>query len=288
MATHEGEKDICCGGRDLLDCSQPWPTGFIGLPTAVPFWNKEFLDACVRHDYCYLYGAATYGRSRSYCDTQLLSDMKKLCDGRPNCLRVANRIYAGVRLFGGGNFASYHPPPATCKYPDRMTTLVEREKIGACETGMRVADAVPEVPKLTGKWVNIQNEGSGKCLDVAEWSKDDGGNIQQWGCKKDTNQLFKVEINQDGGVYIVNQGSERCLDVTDFSKENGANIQQWGCKKDTNQLFEFIEIKPGWYNIKSLYNDKCLDVTDLSTKDGANIQQWGCKVGGNQSFKLLD
>ena len=38
-------------------------------------------------------------------------------------------------------------------------------------------------------WV-ITNQNSGKCLDVADWSTNDGGRIQQWTCAGTANQAY--------------------------------------------------------------------------------------------------
>ena len=37
----------------------------------------------------------------------------------------------------------------------------------------------------------ITNEGSGKCLDVADWSTNDSGKIQQWTCAGSVNQAWR-------------------------------------------------------------------------------------------------
>ena len=38
----------------------------------------------------------------------------------------------------------------------------------------------------------ITNENSGKCLDVADWSTNDGGKIQQWSCSGNVDQTYRL------------------------------------------------------------------------------------------------
>ena len=37
----------------------------------------------------------------------------------------------------------------------------------------------------------LTNEGSGKCLDVTDWSTNDSAKIQQWTCSGNVNQAWR-------------------------------------------------------------------------------------------------
>jgi hypothetical protein len=110
-------------------------TGF-GTASLTPRWNRIFHDACVRHDYCYIYGKLTYGKTRDDCDDMLYEDAKRICLSdfplvfQPNCFKNAEAYYGGVKLFGEQHFAS--DGALICQYPDRMTSREERKSIGAC------------------------------------------------------------------------------------------------------------------------------------------------------------
>lgn len=89
----------------------------------------------------------------------------------------------------------------------------------------------------------IVNEHSGKCLDVAEFSTDNGGNIWQWQCNGTANQRWRiVEPGDGGGTFftLVSQNSGKCVDVSDYSVEDGANIWQWTCHQLYNQQFRIF------------------------------------------------
>lgn len=127
---------------------------------------------------------------------------------------------------------------------------------------------------------------SGKCIDVAENSYNNGGNIQQWDCYGNANQRWVLEQADDGYHRIVSQHSGKCLDVAGVSYGNGANIQQWDCGGGENQQFHLAYAGDGYYTLRARHSGKCLDVSNVSSSNGANIHQWDCVGGDNQRFTL--
>jgi hypothetical protein len=92
-------------------------------------------------------------------------------------------------------------------------------------------------------WYLVRNRYSGKCLDVAGISKDDGAAVQLWDCWSGPNQQWAIE---DAGfffdgeyftVQLVSRHSGRCLDVWGSSTESGGNVVQRGCTGEWNQLW---------------------------------------------------
>lgn len=82
----------------------PWEDdGCSVVPDVVP-GLFQFTHACQHHDGCY--GART--SSRLGCDVRFLFDLRMSCytvwttpENRPECLRLANIYFLGVRVFGG-------------------------------------------------------------------------------------------------------------------------------------------------------------------------------------------
>lgn len=146
-------------------------------------------------------------------------------------------------------------------------------------------DIVPD----PNAWYTIQAASSRKCLDVADKSSENGGNIQQWTCEGQLNQWFKF-VEQSGYYNIEAYGNGKCLNVTDWSWDNSANIQQWDCENrpDDNKLFLLHLNNNDYYTIQSKHSGKCLDVADRSEDNGANIQQWDCHGDSNQVFRLIE
>ncbi|HSH31535.1 MAG TPA: RICIN domain-containing protein, partial [Candidatus Saccharimonadales bacterium] len=127
---------------------------------------------------------------------------------------------------------------------------------------------------------------SGKCVDVAFASLNDGANIQQFGCNGSNAQTFSLQT-VPGNYYkykLVAKHSGKCLDVTATSLADGANIQQFSCNGSSAQTFALQSVGAGYYQIVAKHSGKCLDVAGFSTADGGNIQQWFCRNGDNQRF----
>ena len=114
---------------------------------------------------------------------------------------------------------------------DYTLTYTALDIAGNTSTLTRIVQVYQHVPGT----YNIKSVDSGKCLDVAYASHENGGNIYQWDCHGGNNQ--KWELVPDGPNFqIKSVDSGKCLDV-DASQENGDNIYQWDCGR-INQMWE--------------------------------------------------
>jgi len=101
-----------CLPTERVDCSTNW----LKVAPPVAAYSEIFADACVLHDYCYRFGAATYGYSRSKCDTKLRRDMRDICGDATiwdfltlggtmaACYAAAEAFYEAVDKFGESAF----------------------------------------------------------------------------------------------------------------------------------------------------------------------------------------
>ena len=126
---------------------------------------------------------------------------------------------------------------------------------------------------------------SQKCLDVPQWSLNDGVPLVQWACNGGDNQTWRVETAADGYSRVTVLHSGKCLDVSSESTDDGAQIIQWPCHGGQNQQWH-VEAVTGGYQLVARHSGKCLDVTGESTNDGASIIQWSCHGGANQTWLL--
>jgi hypothetical protein len=112
-----------CGGLEPLGCS---------IPNTVRVLSDDLLQqadkfhpACVTHDLCYRYGAATYGLDREECDTEFYTAMKAACSGTGNlgmldpegfakCQLAALETYEAVRKHGEKHFQT--TTSTVCEY----------------------------------------------------------------------------------------------------------------------------------------------------------------------------
>lgn len=132
----------------------------------------------------------------------------------------------------------------------------------------------------------ITNEETGKVLDVAGWSREDGANVQQWSFAGQQNQRWDVIDVGRGEVAIVSQNSGRVLDVSGFSTSNGGNVQQYRWSGQNNQRWRIEADGSGTTRIVNVNSRKCLDVREKSRDDGANIHQWDCNGDRSQRWRL--
>ncbi len=128
---------------------------------------------------------------------------------------------------------------------------------------------------------------SGKVLDVAGLSTENGANIYQWEYVGGDNQMWKFVHAGDGYYTIACKRSGKYLDVSGASTADGANIIQWPSHGGNNQKWKLEHTNNGYYKITSKHSGKVLDVEGASTINGGNIQQWGYGAGNNQKWQLV-
>lgn len=134
----------------------------------------------------------------------------------------------------------------------------------------------------------IVSRNSGKFLDVAEKSLENGAAIQQWDGHYEDNQRWIFAELPNKKFNIVSTLSSKCLDVTDFAKDEGALIQQWECTGAANQEWSIRKDESsGYYEIFSEYSGQCLSVHDGSIDNGALIEQSNCQGADNQLWSFL-
>jgi hypothetical protein len=76
---------------------------------------------------------------------------------------------------------------------------------------------------------------SGKCLEVADASIDDGANMVQGTCDGSANQQWSFYLVGGNSYLAVARHSGKCLEVADASIDDGANVVQGRCNGDDNQ-----------------------------------------------------
>ncbi|MFJ9828917.1 RICIN domain-containing protein [Streptomyces sp. NPDC101160] len=131
----------------------------------------------------------------------------------------------------------------------------------------------------------IKNANSGWCLEVADWSLDNGAAVRQWGCTGGANQVWKISKVDAYYSQIINANSGKCLEAADWGTGNGTQVRQWACTGGANQLWRV----PTSYSINDPAQEitngnawnKCLEIGGWSTEWGANANLWDC--GGGQA-----
>lgn len=137
----------------------------------------------------------------------------------------------------------------------------------------------------SGQLYVISSKNSGKALDVARGSRDNGANVLQYRYNGNANQKWYIERKSNGYYVIKSCASGKVLDVSGVSRDNGANVQQWEYLGGANQEWS-IENVNGYYKIINRNSGKALDVSGKSTADNANVLQWSYNGGNNQLWSI--
>lgn len=138
-------------------------------------------------------------------------------------------------------------------------------------------------PIAAGRYT-IKAVHSGKCIDVAAASTQDGANVQQYSCNNTGAQAFDLRFDNAGNYQIINANSKKHLDIVSAGTANGANVQQWSANGADNQKYTIVDRGSGQFEIRAKHSGKCLDIAGVSASDSANLQQWTCNSQSNQRF----
>jgi hypothetical protein len=135
-------------------------------------------------------------------------------------------------------------------------------------------------------FVTVKAKHSRKCLQVANFSTANKGNIQQWACTGYANQRWRFEPRSARFYSLRARHSDKCMDVKAASTANGANVFQWRCHWGDNQQFKLEPMGDGWFRLKARHSNKCVTVALGSFENGTNVDQRWCHLGSNQQFRL--
>jgi pectate lyase len=141
---------------------------------------------------------------------------------------------------------------------------------------LNVFPADAAVAPVNGGVYTLANGASGKCLEVAGGSADNGALLQQAACASGaTRQQWKIS-----GATLVNSASTRCADVPSSSTTSGVQLQQWGCGDGTkaNQQWTLTasSAASGKYLLKSAATGLCMSNRDGSTAGNNPVVQETC------------
>lgn len=143
-------------------------------------------------------------------------------------------------------------------------------------TGSSADAAAP----ANGGVYTLASASSGKCVNVAGASADNGALLQQIACNSAlAEQQFRA-VSQTGGFNLANVGSGRCIDVPNSSTTSGTQLQQWGCgdgtKTNQQWVFAASSAASGKYLIRSVATNLCVSNKDGSTAGNNPVVEETC------------
>jgi hypothetical protein len=118
-------RELNCLPKSVVRCSSE----YLDITVAPIFFSNIFANACMKHDFCYRFGATTYGYSRKHCDHQFRKDMLAICEpdswkewgalvgtagaSASACMLAANAYFLSVRAAGS---SAFHKSSLVCPY----------------------------------------------------------------------------------------------------------------------------------------------------------------------------
>lgn len=139
----------------------------------------------------------------------------------------------------------------------------------------------------TNAWYVVVNRNSGKALDVAGASSEDGAALTQWGRYDGTNQQFQFVDSGDGYYRLKARHSGKVLDVSSWSTADNAAIHQWSDHGGVNQQFRLADSPDGYVRLINRNSGKAVEVPGFSSADGTGVVQYSDLGGVNQQWKLV-
>lgn len=138
----------------------------------------------------------------------------------------------------------------------------------------------------TAAWYVLVNRQSGKAMEVADWSTEDGGIVQQWDRNDGAWQQWRFLDAGDGYYRLQNRHSGKVLDLWEWSTADGGEFRQFADLNGTNQQFGLSDSEGGRIRLINRHSGKAVTVTDRSTANGATITQLSNNNQYNQQWEL--
>jgi hypothetical protein len=121
--------------------------------------------------------------------------------------------------------------------------------------------------------------GSGKCLDVNNFTTTPGTQVQIYDCNGGSNQIW---TDSSGRLTVYSGSTLRCLDANNQGTTAGTKVIIWPCNGQVNQ--QWVLNSNG--TITGVQSGLCLDVTGAGTANGTPVELWTCNGHSNQQWKL--
>ncbi|MEH0834131.1 glycosyl hydrolase 53 family protein [Pectobacterium cacticida] len=152
----------------------------------------------------------------------------------------------------------------------------------------RTVDAFAEsqIHFIDGAQYKIVNRHSGKSLNIASGSLEDGATLEQYGDNNWSSQRFYFSPIGNGYFNIVNVNSGKYIDIDSSASENGAKIIQMYNTGHFSQQWLILDAGDGYYKILNRNSGKLLEIKSRSVEDGASGVQQTDNGKANQLWKI--
>ena len=164
-------------------------------------------------------------------------------------------------------------------------TVLTTAALGAA--GVTIAQQASAATIDTSAYYILQNQNSGKVLDVYNMSTSDGAKLNQWSQNNGDWQQFKFLDMGSGWYRLQAKHSGKVINVSGASTANGAQVVQ--SNGDRNAYSQQWKIQDIGSNIQLINRNsgKALEIFQWSTADGGNVVQFDDLNAANQQWSLI-
>ena len=129
---------------------------------------------------------------------------------------------------------------------------------------------------------------SGKSVDVAYASTNNGTAVQQWGTNTNTAQKFAILASGSNWKLAMTINTNKCVGLAYNGTGNATVAEIQDCNGSNNQAWSITLVSgtTDTFNFKNVAANRCLDVQGFSGSDGARLQIYDCTSGNNQKFAV--
>ena len=92
-----------------------------------------------------------------------------------------------------------------------------------------------------GDYILVPKSATGKALDVAGGSMDNGANVRVWNANQTDAQVFQLTYRADGTAQLANRLTGKCVDVQGGTLSSGTNVQMWTDNDSRAQSWDITE-----------------------------------------------
>jgi glucose/arabinose dehydrogenase len=158
---------------------------------------------------------------------------------------------------------------------DTSPDVEPSQAAGAAKPVAAAAPAAAAPAAVSTGVYKLENQCSGKVLQVADASTELRARARLWEWTGGTHQQWRIEPAGNGTYVLIAQHSGKALDASLSATENGTRVfHQWDRHGNANQRFAIDALGDGTHRLTVQHNQKVLDVAGSATANGTTIWQW--------------
>lgn len=160
-----------------------------------------------------------------------------------------------------------------------------KEILAPLEKDLAAYEKVRALPPRDGIY-KIVSRKSGRALDVAGRSRNDGSKIQLWDAGNAANQQWVLTALPGGAYKIVGLESGKAMDLPRSSVDDGASIHQWQASASPSQKWRIESTGGGFFKILAGMSSKALTAGN-GAGNGAAVSQWAFRGNDEQQWRFV-